>query len=128
MDEYTKIKQHVEELSLNAKSIDFIEKIENSVNVLMPQGEVDIKHIASRLNVSPSKLRRTMHAITGLSPAKYVMYLRLRQSLRLLDKYPRNTISAVSSRCGFFDHSHFTHTFIRYFGISPSQYVQDKLK
>lgn len=124
MDEYTKIKRHVENLSLNAKSADFIEKVGHSVNSLMPRGEVGIKFIASRLNVSTSKLRRVLHVITGLPPAKYVMYLRLRQSLYLLDRYPKYSISAISAQCGFFDHSHFTHTFIRYFGISPFQYVQ----
>lgn len=128
MKEYKKIEQHLASLQLDAKKVDFIEKIDHHVKRLIPRGEADIDHLSERLVVSVSKLRRVMRDDLGLSPARYIMFLRLRYSLKMLDGEPKKSISEIAEQCGFFDHSHFTHTFIHYFGLSPTQYRRQKEK
>ena len=37
---------------------------------------------------------------------------------------PMMTIEQIAYECGFADHSHFTHSFRRLFGMSPTSYAR----
>lgn len=104
---------------------DFLSELNECVYKLMPRGEAYLDKVAAQLKVSPSKLRRQIQNYTGITPANYLMMLRMGEAIRLLDVYPRYTISTIAMLCGFSDHSHFTHTFTRFFSQSPMQYVQE---
>ena len=128
MNEYTRIKQHLDTLQLDAKNADFIDKVDHAILHLMKGGNADIPNLASEFLMPVSRFRRNVQRCVGLSPAKYVMFVRLQHSLQMLRNYPRSSISDIAYQCGFFDHSHFTHTFDRFFGISPSIYSHQEAK
>ena len=109
--------------SLSEADRKFIGKLTDLVYSMMGRGETDVETIASHLAMSVSVLRRKVTTITGQTPAAYIMQIRMANAKRLLDSHPEWSVSDVATRCGFNDNTHFTHTFRKYFGISPTQYA-----
>lgn len=91
---------------------------------LMPQGKADITHVAEHFCMSPSQLRRRIALETRLTPANYIMAVRMAEAKRLLALYPKHNINEVATLCGFADSAHFSHAFSRLFGVSPLKYVK----
>jgi AraC family transcriptional regulator len=79
--------------------------------------------IASRVHCSPGYLSRLFRSATGFSLHDYQQQLRLRASLDLLAD-ARSDLSAIAAYLGYANHSHFTSTFRRQFGITPIQFVR----
>ena len=107
---------------LSTQDAHFIGRLTNIVYSLMGKGQADIDTVASNLCMSPSQLRRKVQAITGKTPAAYILQIRLSNAQRLLDKNPELTMSEVAYRCGFSDLAHFSHAFQKAFGMSPTQW------
>lgn len=85
-----------------------------------PRGaEWTIDRIAKRLFVSPFHLARLFKAETSYTLHGYLTQLRLRRALDLLADR-RLDVRNVGARVGFMTHSHFTESFRRAFGVTPS--------
>jgi AraC-like DNA-binding protein len=57
----------------------------------------------------------------GVTPQTYIMIYRLVKTKQmLLDKVPLTDIAFLN---GFYDQSHFTHSFKKYFGVTPGSYL-----
>ena len=125
MSEYDKIEKRLTEINKNTSAGTRVRHFELVVNELMATGSVSIDLIAMRFDVTPSTLRRHAIELTGLTPSKLMMYFRLRQCLNLMRTYPGITISEIALRCAFYDKAHFANTFSRYFGTTPSKYVEE---
>lgn len=91
---------------------------------LMESGEADIQHVADKLAISPSMLRRKLSTATDFSPSNYLLHLRIEFSKRYLVHYPEVTIIDTAYRCGFSDNAYFTKVFHRFTGFTPLQYIK----
>lgn len=79
-----------------------------------------LEEIARAVHSSPFQLARVFHHETGLSLHQYRTRLRLRSALnRLADS--KTDLSMLALDLGFSSHSHFTDTFRRAFGTTPSE-------
>jgi len=88
---------------------------------------IQLPQLAERFHISQYYLSRLFKAETGLSPMKYIMYRKIGESQNLL----MNTdlpIGTISDRLGFIDNCHFSTTFKKYIGLTPTQYRQHFLK
>jgi AraC family transcriptional regulator len=84
-----------------------------------PGANLSLSEIARAVHCSPFHLARLFHATVGSSIHQYHLRLRLALALeRLLDRPASLTELALD--LGFTSHSHFTATFQRFFGSSPS--------
>ena len=108
----------------NAANEAFLSQLDQTVLRLMPQGQADISHVASALCMTPSKLRRRMLECTDLTPANYILTIRMDEAKRMLAAYPQHTVGEVAYHCGFADQSHFSRTFNRLFSITPMQFIK----
>ena len=84
---------------------------------------LQLPELGERFHISHYYLSRLFKAETGLSPMKYVMYRKIGESQNLL----MNTelpIGTISDRMGFLDNCHFSTTFKKYIGLTPTQYRQ----
>ena len=124
MNKYEQLKDKLAQAPMDAEAEAFLAQVDDATRVLMRTGMPTIYKIASNLCITPSKLRREIRRYLDLTPSDYIMLLRLNRALQLLDLYPRYSVAYVSEQCGFFDHAHFTHTFIDYFGLTPTQYIK----
>lgn len=108
----------------NEANAQFLNQVNQTILQLMPQGQADIDHVSSALCMTPSKFRRRMQECTELTPANYILTIRMDEAKRMLSAYPQHTVGEVAYRCGFADQSHFSRTFNRLFGLTPMQFVK----
>jgi AraC-like DNA-binding protein len=79
-----------------------------------------LSSMAREVGMSPFHFARTFSELTGQSPHQYLLKLRLRHAATMLRDGASVTQSALDS--GFENLSHFSRTFRRRFGVSPSSY------
>ena len=85
-----------------------------------PGGRHTLETIALHVGCSQYHLARVFRRATGRTLHHYLVQLRLRQALpRVLE--PGSDLATVAFESGFSSHSHFTATFRRIFGVTPSK-------
>ena len=83
------------------------------------QGRIPIEELAGKLSISPSHLRATFRAKTGLSLGRYLREWRIREAALLL-RSENLSVKETAERLGFQDIYAFSHAFRRALGVSPS--------
>ena len=105
----------------------FVATVDEIIARQMGEGKIGATAIASELCMSLSQFSRKLNAVTGLSPTNYITRRRMEEACRMLEETPM-LVSEIASRCGYADLAHFSHAFRRIYGISPSQYINEKIK
>ncbi len=77
--------------------------------------------LAAELNMSPYHLQRIFKRVTGLSPARQLLMIRMDKARRLLAESDQE-IGEVAREVGFRSSSHFSVTFKKEAGVSPQAY------
>ncbi len=85
--------------------------------------KLSVPGIAARVHLSPSRLSHLFKAETGVSVMDYLVRARLDEAKRLLAS-PHSAVARVAEQVGFADPAHFSRSFKRAEGISPSAYRQ----
>ena len=83
--------------------------------------DLSLKKLSEIGMTTPSKLVRAFQRIINMTPAKYVTNVRINVARRLLEE-TNDSFSDIALAAGFYDFSHFFHTFKRERGITPSEY------
>ena len=86
---------------------------------------VSLEEIAEVCNLSKSEFCRCFKAITRRTAFEYLMDLRIRKSLPLLDEGGLSVTEAALSS-GFSNSSYYTKVFRRYMGCSPREYLRER--
>lgn len=76
---------------------------------------------ASRLNITPNHLNKTVKAVTGKSPTRWIDEAILVEAKVLL-RQSDLSISEIALEVGFEDQSYFARLFKRYEGITPTEF------
>ncbi len=83
--------------------------------------DVDLTTIAQEAALSPYYFSRQFTAAIGVPPYRYLIELRIQRAAELL-RDTELSVTQICSRVGFNNLSHFTTTFHRHTGLSPSAY------
>jgi AraC family transcriptional regulator len=83
--------------------------------------DVDLNAIAAHASLSPYYFTRQFTAMVGMPPYRYLISLRIKRAAELLVESDL-TITQILHRVGFHSPSHFTTTFRRHMGMSPTDY------
>jgi AraC-like DNA-binding protein len=78
--------------------------------------------LASIAGLSVSAFSRRFREETGRAPGEYVTEVRIRKAKLMLDD-PSLSVTAIAQACGFYDASHFSSSFQKYAGTSPTRYA-----
>jgi AraC-like DNA-binding protein len=114
----------------NAKSIESgdqrllkktIDVVENNISDPL----FGVEQMCRELGMSRTNLNRKIKAITGFPPSELIRNIRLRKAARLL-LGKADSVSQISMMVGFDDHSYFSKSFKKQFGVTPSEYLQSK--
>lgn len=89
----------------------------------MAREDVDLDSLAGIACMSKYHFLRVFRRVTGLTPYKYLLGLRMRQAAVALWQSD-NAISAIAYDAGFGDLSTFNHRFKQTFGTTPSAFRQ----
>ena len=82
---------------------------------------ISVKDICNELKVSQSYVYRCSMAILNISPNNYILYFKMAKADRLL-KIKDLSIEEIAEMTGYENIYHFSNTFKKHFGISPSSY------
>jgi AraC family transcriptional regulator len=83
--------------------------------------DVDLNTIAAQASLSPYYFTRQFTAMVGMPPYRYLIALRIQRAAQLLRESDL-TVTQILHRVGFHSPSHFTTTFRRHMGMSPTAY------
>ena len=99
------------------KACEYIE--ENYMN------DLSVADIAAYVAIDRTYLYRLFCREKGLSPSKYLQYVRLEASRAMMDE-KKYTLSDIPGRAGFRNRSRFAEMFKKMYGVSPKVYYDEK--
>jgi len=82
--------------------------------------------VATVVPLNRTYLSRIFNEGLGESFSDMVGRLRMEEAKRLLVESPEISIAEIAERCGFATHSSFHRAFVRYAGMKPGDYRQQK--
>lgn len=85
-----------------------------------------LDELAETANFSKYHFTRIFQAITGETPFRFILRIRLERAAAMILSHRKEKISEIASRCGFSELSIFSRNFHAQFGISPSAFRSRK--
>lgn len=109
--------------ALNETEEKFLMKLMEYTENIWSDSSVSASDFHNNLGLSKSKLYRTIMSVIGTSPNRFLKDYRLYKALERLKRKDSN-ISQVAYSSGFSSPSYFSKSFLKAFGILPSDYVK----
>jgi AraC-like DNA-binding protein len=89
--------------------------------------DITVNRIAAKLNVSHSYLSQIVKKELGISIIKYIIAYRIEKAETLLSS-SNEPIYTIAAKVGFFEERHFSKTFKKITGLTPTQYKKKNSK
>ena len=83
--------------------------------------ELDVGHLTDMLYISRTKLYYKMKGLTGTNPSVFFKTYKLNRAAELI-REGCYSMSEIADSTGFNTPSHFSTSFKKQFGVSPSEY------
>ncbi len=113
---------HIRTMAYSRADEQFLEKLNDIIYKKLDNTELHVEHLADTMNMSRATLYRKIKAITDLTPNELINLARLKKAAELLASNDYK-IYEVSEMTGFSSQTHFGRSFLKQFGISPSEYI-----
>lgn len=82
-------------------------------------GSISLDGMAAAVGLSANAFYRAFKATTGVAPLRYSLQLRMRRARSLVEG-TRKPIGEIATEVGMIDLAHFSTTFRKHWGVSPS--------
>ncbi len=105
----------------------FLQKVRTLIEAKISDSSYSVEGLAKELHLSTSQLYRKMMALTGQSTSKFFRSVQLKKAIELLQNSDFN-ISEIAYQSGFNEPAYFSRVFAAEYGISPSQYREQKIQ
>ena len=115
----------VREGSISSADDRFLKRAREVVEAHMAEPIFSAEFFAKEMFLSRMQLHRKMKALTDHSPGEFVRILKLERASQLL-RHNAATIAEIAFQVGYDDPSHFAAAFRKQFGLSPSDFQQNK--
>ncbi len=102
--------------------------ISSGIKLLEKNSDLKIADIAKQCGVSECYFRRLFMEYSGMSPMDFRQHYRIEKAKQLLLSDEGLTISEIADELNFTDVYHFSKTFKKYSGISPSQFIENEMQ
>lgn len=109
-----------EALSLDEK---FLQKVYLLINKNIEESTFELEDICKEIGISKVHLNRKIKSLTGLTPAKLILKIRLNKAQQLIARGERS-ITELAYTCGFADANYFSRCFKQEFKVTPSEYFK----
>ena len=100
----------------------FLTKTVDLIYLLLDKRALEVNVLAEKLCMSPRQFHRKIVALTGNSPASYILKIKMQRARHLLDSEHELMIEDVADRCGFEHVSSFYHAFKKMYSVTPTEY------
>lgn len=109
---------------LKLKSIPLDSLIEESLDrIFQVDGRTSVTKLSTDLNVSRRTLERRFVEEVGLFPKSYSNIVKLSKILKILNDTSHISSTTLTYDYGFYDQSHFIHSFTSFCGETPVEYM-----
>jgi len=113
------------EESMDSQEQSLLKKAIKIVEDNIGNSEFNVETLAKEIGMSRTNLHRKMKAITGFPPSELIRNIRLRKAAALLLNQSES-VSQIGYIVGFEDHSYFSKSFKKQFGVPPSEYLRSQ--
>lgn len=103
----------------------FLQTLKETIYTYIEDVNLDVEKLSAILNMTRTTLYRKITAISDLTPAEFINVTRLKKAAELLAEGDYK-IYEVADKAGFSSQSNFARSFQKQFGMSPTNFVQDK--
>ena len=93
----------------------------------MTNNQFNVKILASKMAMSPSTFLRKTKGITGMTCDQFIRSIRLKRAANFLSN-TKTPVKEISYIVGFSSQKHFSTTFKKSFGMSPTTYHKKYFK
>ncbi len=104
----------------------FLVKTVDFIYLLMDKRKLEVNTLAEKLCMSPRQLHRKIIALTGDTPASYMLKIKMQRARLLLEGKSELKIEDIADRCGFDHPSSFYHAFKKMYGVTPAEHRRMK--
>lgn len=111
------------EMSSNDRK--FIDKLVELMETNMDNGELVVEDLVTELAVSRSVFFKKLKALTGLAPIEFIKEMRVKRAAELIET-GEYSISQVSYMVGINDPRYFSKCFKQKYGMTPTEYKENK--
>lgn len=113
---------------VEVKSADEIlmEKLMRVVNEHLSDPELNVQDLSDTIGISRAHLYRKVKDLTNQSVQDFIRSIRLKQAADLLTS-KKLSVSEVVYTTGFSSLSHFSNVFKDFYGMSPTEYVKNRI-
>ena len=108
--------------SFNKCSSEPFDEILNYLNLNFNE-PISLESLQEKFKINKYKLQKSFKKKIGLSPLEYQTSIRIENSKQLF--YSDAPLVDIALESGFFDQSHFSHSFKKYVGVSPGNYKKN---
>ncbi|MEO0897981.1 MAG: helix-turn-helix domain-containing protein [Bacteroidota bacterium] len=92
--------------------------------ILKKKGNVRLSDLYETLHITERTFERKFMAEVGLTPKQFCKIIQFQNCLNQLNQATFDRLTDIGMDSGFSDQSHFTRTFKKYTGQTPSYYLQ----
>ena len=118
---YSVLQKNAEQVYLDNSKRDAMAKIKHHMDEHFNQTELSVSLLAEKSGMSEVYFRKLFKAQYGISPSKYLISVRLKNSKKLM-KYPFLSLEECALQSGFSSLQYFCRLFKKETGISPGAY------
>ena len=103
----------------------FMDKIMQTIEKNLDNGELMVEDIASEVNMSRSVFFKKLKTLTGLSPIEFLKEIRMKRAAQLIET-EEYTMAQIAYMVGINDSHYFSKCFKQQYGITPTEYKEKK--
>ncbi|MFT3903334.1 MAG: DNA-binding response regulator [Niabella sp.] len=116
---------HIKSIAHSKLDEDFLEKLNNFIIGNIENPDLDVEHLAIAMNMSRPTLYRKVKSISDLSPNEMINISRLKKAVELMNTKVI-ALGQIAEIVGYSSLTQFGRNFQKQFGLTPSEYIQQK--
>ena len=126
--EYQKTKTRMEPsvpINTENKKEIFLQKVIDIIEANYQSSDLSVEMIAQQTHFSYIQFYRKFKAITGINAKEYIRTFRLKKAAHIFKNNPEMSVGEVVYSVGFSSLSHFTSSFKKEFGMTPTKFKKN---
>ena len=120
---HTRTIEEIEENALSPQDNAFMTELYQLMENELSNSELDVARMTEMMRISRTKFYYKVKGLTGENPSVFFKRYKLNRAAQLLQERKHN-VSEIADMTGFSTLSHFSTSFKKQFGVSPSEYVK----
>lgn len=118
---------HIKGMAHTKGDVSFLTQLNDAIVQNIKNTELDVVQVAKIMNMSRPTLYRKIKEISNITPNEIINITRLKKAAELLVEGVYS-INQITEMVGFTSQTVFGRTFQKQFGMTPSEFVNSKLK